>query len=158
MKITKQRLKEIILEEVGPVRGTSHANMLQHMYPGQGNLKNFPTGEPPDNSTREPMTTRAPYETLGIKVDIRDGVAYVMSGKTKYKVWFPEGSDRTRIYVQPCDEYAATIDGERVDWDASAPAFVRFDPHLDQFIKELVQVDFENQHIEDENEEVDDES
>lgn len=159
MKITKELLKQIIKEEVGPVRGTSHGNLLQHLYVGGGQLKNYPTGQPPDNSTRDQAFTRPPYETLGIKVEFEGGDVFVTSGKTRYRVWFPEPDDRTRVKVVPCDEYAATIDGDRIDWDENTPASVKFDPHLEKFIKELKMVDYETKFSGDEpeQEEVEDE-
>lgn len=152
MKITKELLKKIIKEEVGPVKG-AHGGALQHMYPGQGNLRNFPSGEPPDNSTRDVMTTRPAYETVGVQVQIEEGVPYVLSGKTRYRLEFEEGSDRKRGYVIPDDQYGFTLDGNRVDWDQNAPAFVRFDPHLEKSIKELVTVDYVDQPEEEEQDE-----
>ena len=137
MKITKQKLKQIIMEEVGPVRGSSHGGMLQHMYVGQGNLRNFaPTGEPPDNSTREPMTTRPPYETLGVKSEIVDGQIYLISGKTRYKLEFDD-KDLSTGRVVPFDEYKFTIDNGQVTWFDNAPAHVRFDQHLEKEIMEF---------------------
>lgn len=154
MKITKEYLKKLILEEVGPVRGQANSNQLQHMYPGQGNLKNFPTGEPPDNSTRDRMATRPPYETLGIKVEYGDGDVFVTSGKTRYKVWFEEGSDRKRVNVLPVDKYSANIDGQKITWDSNAPGFVQFDPYLDKFIKEFITVDLIGLQQEEVNDEI----
>ena len=146
MKITKEYLKKLIMEEVGPSRGLSNFAQLQHMYPGQGGLKNFaPTGEPPDNQTRDKAATRPPYETLGVKVDIEEGDAVVTSGKTRYKIKFVEGSNRQRVEVAPIDTYEATIDNGNVVWDHETPAFVKFDPHLDKSLKELVSVDFDDQ-------------
>lgn len=144
MKITKQYLKQLIMEEVGPVRGQTNSNQLQHMYPGQGNLKNFPTGEPPDNNTRDRAATRPPYETLGIKVEYGDGDVFVTSGKTRYKVWFESDSEHKRVNVLPVDEYSATVEGEKITWDGNTPAFVQFDPHLDKFIKEFTTIDVDN--------------
>lgn len=152
MKITKELLKKIIKEEVGPVKG-AHGGALQHMYPGQGNLRNFTTGEPPDNSTRDKAATRPPYDTLGVQVQIEEGVPYIISGKTRYRLEFEEGSERKRGYVIPEDEYGFTLDVGRIDWDQSVPAFVRFDPHLEKSIKDLTTVEFTEQPEEEEDEE-----
>ena len=153
MKITKEYLKKLIVEEVGPNRGLSNSAQLQHMYPGQGGLKNFPTGDPPDNSTRDQAATRPPYETLGVKVDIQEGDAIITSGKTRYQIKFIEGTDRQRVEVTPIDSYEATIDNGNVVWDMQAPAFIKFDPLLDKAIKELVTVDFQDQQESEEEDE-----
>ncbi len=80
MKITKQHLKQLILEEfVGGQNGPLGMTPNQGAY-----LKNYaPTGKPPDNQSRQTIGTRPPYETLGVVNETEDGQEYITVGKIK---------------------------------------------------------------------------
>jgi len=136
MKLTKSFLKKIIAEEVSG--GKAVGSMASaYMQPSEAvYLKNFPSGERPDNSDSPKQFTRPPYETLGVKVETEDGETYVVIGKVKYKLVF-DNEELTSGRVIPCDEYKFTIMDGKLDWFDNTPTHVRFDSHLDKQIKEL---------------------
>lgn len=136
MKITKKKLKKIILEELSGNR--SFGNMaVAHMQPNAGQyLQNYPDGERPDNSDSPKQFARPEYKTLGIKTDIEEGEVLITIGKTRYKLMF-ENEDLTVGKVTPIDEYSFRIESDAVVWNDSTPAHVKFDSHLEKQIKDF---------------------
>ena len=132
MKITKEKLKQLISEELSQRDGPLG------MAPNQGAvLRNFaPTGRPPDNQSRQTIATRPPYETLGVEKIIEEGDRVITIGKIKYVLKF-DNKELTSGHVEPVGEYKFTIDGDRLMWNESAPTHVRFDSHLEKQIKEF---------------------
>jgi len=136
MKITKEKLKNLIMEEIsgGKSFGSPAA---AYMQPSQAVfLKNYPDGERPDNSDAPKQFVRPEYETLGVKSEIKDGEILICIGKTKYKLVF-ENEDLTSGYVVPDDQYKFNIENGKILWHDNAPTHVRFDTHLDQQIKDF---------------------
>ncbi len=136
MKITKQKLKQIILEELsgGKSFGSPAAAYMQPMNAVY--LKNYPDGERPDNSDSPKQFVRPEYETLGVKKEIEEGEVLICIGKTKYKLIF-DNEKYTSGHVIPEGEYKFTIDGEKIIWNDNVPTHVRFDSHLENQIKDF---------------------
>lgn len=136
MKISKQKLKQIILEEVGGQFLGTNSGPLS-MQPNFGaTLRNYaPTGKPPDNHSQPAYSGRPPYETLGVINETEDGEEYITIGKIKYKLVF-DNEDLTSGHVEPVGEYKFTIDGDTISWNDNAPTHVRFDSHLEKQIME----------------------
>lgn len=135
MKLTKNFIKKLIMEEIGgPVPRSGNS---MHVYPGYGYQKQFPDGNPPDNSNDTVYQGRPPYETLGVEVDTKDGQILITIGKLKYKLIF-DNEDLTSGRVVPIGEYKFTVERKDLDsnltWQGDAPPHVRFDSHLEKQI------------------------
>jgi hypothetical protein len=130
MKITKETLKKLILEEIG---GMPQKTGDGNIYPGYGYTKNFPSGEAPDNRTYDPYKGREPYETGPIVTQIKDGEMYVTQGKNKFHLIF-DNPELTSGRVIPMGELKFTIDNGAINWFEEAPANVRFDANLENQI------------------------
>jgi len=132
MKITKEKLKQIIKEEIG--------GMPQYpgngAYPGYGYMQNAPKGQLPDNRTYEPYKGREPYETGPVETHIESGVIYVTQGKNMFQLVF-HNDDLTSGCVVPIGEYGFTIDSGCITWNENAPANVRFDADLEKQIMDF---------------------
>jgi hypothetical protein len=129
MKITKETLKKLIMEEIGATGRKGEGNA----YPGYGHMMNFPTGEKPDNKNAEPYSGREPYETGPVETHIKDGEMYVTQGKNKFHLIF-DNEQLTSGRVVPIGEYKFTIDVGGITWFEEAPANVRFDANLEKQI------------------------
>jgi len=136
MKISKEKLKKLIMEEIGGQFIGGQSGPLS-MASNQGAyLRNYaPTGKPPDNHNKDVMTTRPAYETLGVVNETEDGQEYITIGNIKYRLVF-DNEDLTSGHVEPVGEYKFTIDNGKLDWFQNAPAHVRFDSHLQKQIME----------------------
>lgn len=136
MKITKEKLKQLILEELsgGKSLGSpAHA----YMQPSYGvYLKNYVDGQPPDNSDSPKQFARPPYETLGSETSVEEGDVLITVGKTKYQLVF-ENEDLTAGKVMPLGEYKFTIENGKIEWFDNTPTHVRFDAHLEKQIKDF---------------------
>jgi len=136
MKITKKLLKQLITEEVSGGKSIG-SPAYAYMQPSQAVfLKNYPDGNPPDNSDSPKQFARPPYKTLGVEATIEEGEILVTIGKTKYKLIF-DNEDLTSGRVIPCDEYKFTIHDDQIDWFDNTPTHVRFDSHLEKQIKDF---------------------
>ena len=139
MKLTKAKLKSIILESVGNgIAGIGNTGAsLAYVSPGGGGgyLQNFPKGMAPDNNNKEPMTTRPPYDTGPIDNPTEAGEVYVTQGKNVYRLVF-DNEDLTTGRVMPVGEYQFTMDPntKTLTWFDNAPANVRFDSDLEKQI------------------------
>lgn len=141
MKITKEKLLQLIKEEIG---GMPHGTGEGNVYPGYGYTMNFPGGQPPDNRTYEPYKGRDPYETgEGPKPALKEGEIYVTQGKNVFLLEFEEGTDHRKGRVTPVGSYEFTIDpaGPTITWFESTPANVRYDASLQKQILEFRGVD-----------------
>lgn len=136
MKITKEKLKQIIKEEIGGQFLGTNSGPLS-MQPNFGaTLRNYaPTGKPPDNQSKPSYEGRPPYETLGVVNETEAGEEYITIGKIKYKLVF-DNKQNTSGRVEPVDEYKFTIEESGVSWNEDVPTHVRFDSHLEKQIME----------------------
>lgn len=129
MKITKEKLKQLIMEEIGgkpqyPGNG---------IYPGYGYMKNAPLGQLPDNRTYEPYQGKEPYETGPVETHIKDGIIYVTQGKNMFQLVF-NNEDLTSGHVIPIGQFGFTIDSGIINWFDNTPVNVRFDADLEKQI------------------------
>lgn len=136
MKITKNFLKKIIMEELSGGKSIG-SPAAAYMQPSEAvYLKNYPSGERPDNSDSPKQFMREPYETLGVETQIEDGEVLIIIGKIKYKLIF-DNEDLTSGHIIPCGEYKFTIRDGKIDWFDNTPTHVRFDAQLDKQIKDF---------------------
>jgi hypothetical protein len=137
MKLTREALKNIILESVGNgIAGIGNTGAsLANVYPGAGYIRNFPKGMAPDNNNKEPMTTRPPYETGPVDNPTEEGEVYVTQGKNVYRLVF-DNEDLTTGRVMPVGEFKFMIDANTkvINWLDDVPANVRFDTDLEKQI------------------------
>lgn len=136
MKISKEQLKKLILEELGGQFIGSSGPLATS--PNQGvTLRNYgPSGKPPDNSSRPRYEGRPPYETLGVETHIEDGQIYVTVGKIQYQVIF-DNEDLTAGRVAPLGEFGFRIDNGVIEWNDSTPIHIKFDSSLEKQIIDL---------------------
>lgn len=130
MKISKQLLKKLIIEEIGGMPSRAGEG---NVYPGAGYTKNYPNGQPVDNNTYQPYAGREPYEVSGDINDPKDldGELFVTDGKNIYSLQF-SNKERTAGTVTPVGQFGFTIDNGVINWFDTAPPHVRFSSKVEK--------------------------
>jgi len=139
MKITREKLKQLIMEEVAG--GFMPTNYGRIDFMGGGNKSHdrvYTSGEPPNNQNKDMFIGRPPYETLGVETHIEEGEIYLTIGKNQYKLIF-EDEDLSRGIVTPIGEYKFNIsDQNKIEWISdNTPVQVKFDSGLEKQILEF---------------------
>jgi hypothetical protein len=132
MKITKDKLKQIIKEEIGGMPQYPGNGVM----PGYGYMMNAPKGQLPDNRTYEPYQGSEPHETGPVQTHIEGGVVYVTQGKNLFQLVF-DNDNLTSGHVIPVGEYKFTIEAGMITWFDNTPANVRFDADLEKQIMDF---------------------
>lgn len=138
MKLTKNTLKQLIMEEIGGRSNLQASNRsLAYAMPSSGRLQNYPRGEPPNNHNYEPYSGRDPYETGDIESNIKAGETLEVNGNVQYKLLF-EDEDLTSGVIVPVGEYRFNIDKHtgQISWTSDVPAHVLNNSDLHKQIKD----------------------
>lgn len=137
MKISKEQLKKLIVEELGGQFIGSSGPLATTSNQG-ATVRNYgPSGKPPDNSNKPFFQGRPPYETLGVETHIEDGQIYVTVGKIQYQVIF-DNENLTSGRVSPIGEFGFNIVNNNViEWNDSTPIHIKFDTQLEKQIIDL---------------------
>lgn len=133
IKLTKNKLKQLILEEIsGPNPYTQGGKVFTKTL-GAEYIRNYKNGEPPNNQNADQAYAREPYETDPVETHIKGGEVYVTQGKNQFKLMF-DNDDLTSGVVIPVGEHKFNIVNGMIEWNESAPANVRNDADLEQQI------------------------
>lgn len=138
MKLTKNVLKQLIMEEIGGRGSIGGSNRsLAYAMPSSGQLQNYPRGEPPNNHNYMPYSGRDPYETGDVENHIQAGEVLNVNGNVQYELFF-EDEDLTSGVVVPIGAYKFNIDKHtgQLSWVSDAPAHVRNNSDLEKQIKD----------------------
>lgn len=133
-KINKQIIKELVLEAIGgnPARVTQPTKVFAPTL-GKEKIRNYPSGERPNNSRKDEQFKRPAYETGPVETHIKDGETYVTQGKNQYKLIFTN-EDLSSGMIVPIGEYQFYIHQGMVEWNDNAPANVFNDSDLERQI------------------------
>ena len=135
IKLTKNKLKQLIKEEIAnPSRNVQVTKVFSPTF-GSQPIRNYKNGEPPDNNNRDMAYTRPPYETGDVETHIKEGEVYVTQGKNQFQLVF-HNDDLTSGCIYPIGEYKFNIVGGVIEWNDNAPANVRNDADLEKQIKD----------------------
>jgi hypothetical protein len=136
MKISKNQLKKLIMEEIGGMPARAGEG---NVYPGYGYTKNYPDGQPIDNRTYQPYQGREPYELSGEVTGPKDveGELFLTDGKNIYLLQFNDKDTRNSGRITPIGEFGFTIDGNAINWFDSTPAHIRFSSRIEKQILEF---------------------
>ena len=135
MKITKNILKQIIMEEIGGYKPNTSYN-VDMRYEDSNQGRQWPGGRL-DNQERPHYEGRPPYETIGAKLELENGQKVITIGKLKYELIF-DNEELTSGHISPIGEYKFTInkqgDASNINWVSQTPPHVRFDSQLEKQI------------------------
>lgn len=133
-KLNRETIKELVLEAIGknPARVTQPAKIFAPTL-GNERIKNFPTGERPDNSRKDVQFKKPPYQTGEVQTHIKNGEVYVTQGKNQYKLVFTN-KELSAGFIEPIGRHNFYIHEGIVDWNQSAPANVMNDSDLEMQI------------------------
>ncbi len=137
MKITKEALKQLILEELGGQFWGQTGPLSNVHGVAKSNMAYGHTGKPPDNSNRMSYEGRPEYETLGMEVKAEEGVDYVTVGNEDYKIFFERKDDFLKGHVEPVGKYVFAIKDNNLEWEGEVPPHVRYSTHLSEGIVKL---------------------
>ena len=133
-RLNKDIIKQLVLEAVGsnPARATQSSKIFAPTL-GAERIRNFTSGERPDNSKKETQFKKSPYETGPVKTHIKDGETYVTQGKNQYRLVFTN-DDLSAGYIEPMGQYGFYIHEGMLEWNDSSPANVMNDSNLEEQI------------------------
>jgi hypothetical protein len=132
-KLNRETLKQLILETITPNPNLGGAKMFTPTLGVGQNIRNYPSGEAPNNHNKEPMFTREAYETGDVETHIKGGETYVTQGGNVYKLVFTN-EDLTAGVVQPVGQHGFHIIDGRIEWHGKTPMNVKNDADLEKQI------------------------
>jgi hypothetical protein len=139
MKLTKDKIKQLIMEEIAssamPSGGSNRS--LAYAMPSSGHLKNFPKGDRPNNHNYQPFEGKPPYETGDVENHIGPDELLDVNGNMEFKLVFDDDElSQGRIY--PVGEYKFQIDKHtgQLSWVSEVPFHVENNSDLEKQIKD----------------------
>jgi hypothetical protein len=133
MKLTKEIIKKLILEDYNNPNPNTGGGRIWSGAPAQQYIRNYKNGDAPDNQNKEPYQGRDPYETGPIETHITNGEIYVTQGKNQYKLIFTD-ENLTSGYLEPIGQFGFHIQSGMIEWHDQVPANVRNDTDLERQI------------------------
>jgi hypothetical protein len=133
IKLTKDKLKQLIKEEIASPNRNIQGGKVFAPTLGAEYIRNYKNGEPPNNQNADQAYAREPYETGPKETHIKEGEVYVTQGKNQFQLVF-HNEELTSGCIYPIGEYKFNIVNGMIEWNQSAPANVRNDADLEQQI------------------------